>query len=163
MWEYTLACTTCSLHEGIDAIAQKNHTMSPFNECQTYHTDGLRPPHRYKSLCLVLDCPMCVVILVVAPQPITASLNYIYDSNLKPRFPSARARLATTHHHTVAMASKLAPTALRSASRAVRPAWRHQQRFFTPSATSRSDSLNVVCIYGHNILYSRQSDHHPAP
>ena len=30
---------------------------------------------------------MCVVILVVAPQPITASLNYIYDSNLKPRFP----------------------------------------------------------------------------
>ncbi|KAF2151168.1 hypothetical protein K461DRAFT_258179 [Myriangium duriaei CBS 260.36] len=41
------------------------------------------------------------------------------------------------------MASKLAPTALRSAIRATRPAWRQQQRFFTPSTTRASDSLNV--------------------
>ncbi|PNS20688.1 hypothetical protein CAC42_2933 [Sphaceloma murrayae] len=41
------------------------------------------------------------------------------------------------------MASKLIPTAFRSASRAVRPAWQHQRRFITPSAVQRSDSLNV--------------------
>ncbi|KAF2227925.1 thioredoxin-like [2Fe-2S] ferredoxin-domain-containing protein [Elsinoe ampelina] len=41
------------------------------------------------------------------------------------------------------MASKLLPTALRSASRAARPAWRQQRRFITPSAVLRSDSLNI--------------------
>ncbi|GAM82039.1 hypothetical protein ANO11243_000180 [Dothideomycetidae sp. 11243] len=41
------------------------------------------------------------------------------------------------------MASKLVPSALRSALRAVRPAWRQQQRFFVPSSTRASDSLQV--------------------
>lgn len=60
---------------------------------------------------------------------------------------AGRGRCSSTDICVITMASKLAPWAVRSSTRALRSSTRWQQRSFCVSASQRSDSLNVVCHY----------------